>query len=191
MSNFNFNDFRSQNDIPDRPAGIGLVDLIQRLEKKKLVGLEIGCSLGHTTVHLMSNFPELKLYGIDPYIEYIDWNGNHLPTEHHVENLEIFNRNIKPFEKQHILYREKSDDVVDKFEDGSLDFVFIDGLHEYEQVLTDCRNYYSKVKSGGIFSGHDYMTIPGVNRAVVEFAQEIKTPQIFSTNVDVWYWFKS
>lgn len=190
MKNFNFSEFRKQNDIQDTPAGIGIIELIKNLGKERLIGLEIGCSLGHTTVHLMNNFSGLKLYGIDPYIEYTDWNGNYLPPEHHIENLEIFNRNIKPFIKQHTLYREKSDDVVNKFEDESLDFIFIDGLHEYEQVLTDCRNYYSKVKSGGIFSGHDFTVIPGVHNAVVEFATEIKIPQIFSTNVDVWYWIK-
>lgn len=186
----NFNDFRIQNDIPTNPAGIGLINLIQSLGKEKLIGLEIGCSLGHTTTHLLYSFSNLKLYGIDPYIEYTDWNGNYLSSEHHIENLEIFNRNISPFENRHILYREKSDDVVEKFEDEFLDFIFIDGLHEYDQVLKDCRNYYSKVKSGGIFSGHDYTVIPGVNRAVIEFAQEIKIPKISSTNVDVWYWIK-
>ena len=171
-------------------AGFGLVEVIRNLNKYEFVGLEIGCSLGHTAIHFMHNFPNLKLYGIDPYIEYTDWNGNYLPPEHHIENLEFFNKNIEPFKKQHTLYQETSDNVIDKFEDESLDFIFIDGLHTYEQVLKDCRNYYSKVKSGGIFSGHDYNVIPAVNKAVIEFANEIKIPQIFSTDVDVWYWVK-
>ena len=33
--------------------------------------------------------------------------------------------------------------------DGSLDFVFIDGDHSYTGVLSDCANYYDKVRSGG------------------------------------------
>jgi len=33
-----------------------------------------------------------------------------------------------------------------------LDFIFIDDDHSYE----DFCNYYPKVKSGGIFHGHDY-----------------------------------
>ena len=69
------------------------------------------------------------------------------------------------------------------------DFIFIDGLHSYEQVLKDCKNYYSKIKTGGIFSGHDYNTIEGVNRAVNEFAFSVgKT--IKQTKNDVWYWIK-
>ena len=69
------------------------------------------------------------------------------------------------------------------------DFIFIDGLHTYEQLTKDCHNYYSKVKTGGIFSGHDYQTIPGVNKAVCEFAPT-KTDNVLTTECDVWYWYK-
>lgn len=171
-------------------AGKGLIEVIRQLNVDDLIGLEIGCSLGHTTVHLLSNFLNLKLYGIDPYIEYTDWNGNFLSLEHHNENYEVFKQNIEPYGDRHFLYKDISDNVVNEFEDNSLDFIFIDGLHTYEQVLKDCRNYYSKVKSGGIFSGHDYTVISGVNRAVVEFATEIEIPEIFDTEIDVWYWIK-
>jgi hypothetical protein len=88
------------------------------------------------------------------------------------------------------LYRDLSDNIVDQFEDNSLDFIFIDGLHTYEQVLKDCRNYYSKVKNGGLFSGHDYRVIDAVNKAVNEFSSEVNINQIYETQVDVWYWFK-
>jgi hypothetical protein len=88
-------------------------------------------------------------------------------------------------------YEMTSDDAVTKFEDESLDFIFIDGLHEYGQVLTDCRNYWSKVKKGGIFAGHDYKVIEGVGRAVDEFAAEIGQKEVnYLPDNDVWYWIK-
>jgi predicted O-methyltransferase YrrM len=88
-----------------------------------------------------------------------------------------------------VLIRDFSDNVVDRFKDGEFDFIFIDGLHTYEQLTKDCHNYYSKVKDGGIFSGHDYETIPGVHQAVLEFAPT-KTDKVLTTECDVWYWYK-
>jgi predicted O-methyltransferase YrrM len=171
-------------------SGLGLVEIVKNLNKNELVGLEIGCSLGVTTKHLLSNLPNLKLYGIDPYISYVDWNGGSDTNEDQENYLEIFIESIEPYKNRHYLYRDLSDNVMDEFEDDSLDFIFIDGLHTYEQVLKDCRNYYSKVKSGGIFSGHDYRVISGVNKAVNEFSSEVSINQIYETQNDVWYWFK-
>ena len=69
------------------------------------------------------------------------------------------------------------------------DFIFIDGLHTFDQVLKDCRNYYSKLNPGGIFSGHDYTLITGVNQAVTQFAKEVNK-QIQTMPTDSWYWIK-
>lgn len=49
-----------------------------------------------------------------------------------------------------------SDSFVDRFEDDSLDFVFIDGDHRYNQVKKDIVNWRKKVKKGGILAGHDF-----------------------------------
>jgi predicted O-methyltransferase YrrM len=40
--------------------------------------------------------------------------------------------------------------------DHAFDFVFIDGDHTEPVVSQDIKNYYKKVKKGGIYSGHDY-----------------------------------
>jgi len=98
-------------------------------------------------------------------------------------------REMAVYGDRFVLIRDFSDNVFDRFEDGEFDFIFIDGLHTYEQLTKDCHNYFSKVKSGGIFSGHDYEVIPGVNRAVKEFAAG-RTDKILTTECDVWYWYK-
>jgi hypothetical protein len=82
-----------------------------------------------------------------------------------------------------------SDDAVSKFEDESLDFIFVDGLHTYDQVLLDCRNYYPKLKKNGLFCGHDYGTIEEVRRAVDEFAKEVNK-EIQFMRQDNWTWIK-
>jgi predicted O-methyltransferase YrrM len=85
--------------------------------------------------------------------------------------------------------RKYSDDAVSNIEDNSLDFVFIDGLHTFEQVTKDMTNYYPKLKDGGIFSGHDFRVIKCINEAVIEFASS-KNKTILETECDVWYWYK-
>ncbi len=64
-------------------------------------------------------------------------------------------------------------EVAAKYEDGSLDFVFIDGDHSFESVSKDIAAWLPKVRPGGIIAGHDYSApFPGVMRAVAEAFSE-------------------
>ena len=150
--------------------------------------MEIGCSEAHTSKFLLDTNPDLKLYSIDPYVPYTDWNGNVLNDRQ--EFFERVTKEMVVYGDRFVLIRDFSDNAVSQFADGSLDFIFIDGLHTYEQLTIDCNNYYPKVKTGGIFSGHDYRVIPGVNKAVLEFAEKQHIDKILETECDVWYWYK-
>jgi len=153
-----------------------------------LMGLEIGTMQGVGAENLLSKLPSLTLHGIDPYSEYKDWCGTVFHGDNKFE-LEAQGR-LERFGSRFILHRKTSDDALSDFQDAYFDFIFIDGLHTYEQVLKDCRNYYSKLKPGGVYSGHDYgPQIPDVVRAVDQFALEVEkivTP--FPTTS--WYWVK-
>ncbi|MGE3517648.1 MAG: class I SAM-dependent methyltransferase, partial [Vicinamibacterales bacterium] len=50
------------------------------------------------------------------------------------------------------------------------DLVFIDGSHEYADVLNDLERYYALLLDGGVLFGDDYGSFQGVARAVVAFA---------------------
>lgn len=59
--------------------------------------------------------------------------------------------------------------AVQFYEDRSLDVVFIDASHEYDDVRSDLLAWRPKIKPGGVLAGHDYNPIfPGVIRAVDE-----------------------
>ena len=79
--------------------------------------------------------------------------------------------NLKPLIDLNIVnvIRNHSLNAAKNYEDGTLDFVFIDGSHEYEDVKADINAYLPKVKDGGILAGHDYNDYwIGVTNAVNE-----------------------
>lgn len=168
-----------------KTSGHAITELISGI--KNPVGLEIGTDVGETAKYLLENNPNLLLHCIDPYINYTDWNGNNINDRDYI--YQQVKTNLSVYKDRFVLYRLTSDAAVGGFEDESFDFIFIDGLHEYDQVLKDCRNYYSKVKTGGVFCGHDFNTIQGVNNAVREFAASVNK-EILTTYNDVWYWIK-
>jgi len=168
-------------------SGIGLPSVLSY--KIDLIGIEIGLNRGETTQHLFKNLPGLVLHGIDPYFAYEDWDGNILTPNERNWTYQFFLNNTFLYRDRIIHHRMLSDDAAPMLPNEAFDFIFIDGLHTYDQVLKDCQNYYPKIKKGGVFSGHDYNVIEGVNRAVNEFAASVGAT-ISQTDNDVWYWIK-
>jgi len=166
-------------------SGYGLGAMVAKMDKPKV--LEIGCDVGDTTQFLLDSNPELVLTGIDPYENYTDWNGN--PLHERNQCHERFMDRVEGYKNRFHLLRQYSDEAAPTIQENHFDLIFIDGLHTYEQLTKDCANYYSKLKEGGVFAGHDYNAIPGVRQAADEFAAKVgKTIQI--TECDVWYWVK-
>lgn len=68
---------------------------------------------------------------------------------------------------------------------GSLDFVFLDGAHDYHTVMEDIKLWRQRVKPGGTLAGHDYCdSWPGVVRAVKETFKFVKK---INTEKSVWW----
>lgn len=82
----------------------------------------------------------------------------------------------KPFVK---IYREYSFDAVKHFRDNYFDFIYIDADHTYSACLRDIKDWYPKVKKGGVLLGDDYRVAKlktgvefGVIRAVQTFTKK-------------------
>ena len=58
------------------------------------------------------------------------------------------------------LIKANSPEVSSNYEDSSIDFCYVDGSHEYEDVKKDIAAWLPKVKPGGTLAGHDFY---GVN----------------------------
>jgi len=87
------------------------------------------------------------------------------------------------------LFRGDSEEACLTQQDGSLDFVFIDAIHLYENVLADIDAWWPKVRSGGILAGDDYNDqFSGVVKAVNERFEETGQLRI-AQKAKVW-WIK-
>jgi hypothetical protein len=60
-------------------------------------------------------------------------------------------------------------------EDGSIDVLFVDGLHEYANVIEDIDDWTPKLAPGA-FAGFNDPWLPGVNRALRRRMCRVGTP---------------
>lgn len=147
-----------------------------------ITGAEIGVRKGDYSKTLCEKIPNLKMYCIDPYIPY----RGRKPDQEKMDVLfEYAQKNLSDFNVEFI--RKTSMDAVKDFEDESLDFVYIDAMHEFDPVMMDIINWVPKVRIGGIVSGHDYIESYdcGVINAVRAYT--------FAHSINEWYltWEKS
>lgn len=94
---------------------------------------------------------------------------------------EHFIENMKPVEGYYKAVRAPSVVAAAMYEDNSLDFVFIDAAHDYDNVKADIAAWLPKVKEGGIIGGHDWGH-PPVAQAVQDSLTDI--------SVEFGCWFK-
>lgn len=73
--------------------------------------------------------------------------------------------------------KDSSEESAKRFEDNSLDLVYIDAAHDYNSVRNDILCWMPKIKKGGYIAGHDfrYDSNIGVYEAVNDiFAEDYK-----------------
>jgi hypothetical protein len=129
------------------------------LTSKNLIkkGVEVGSFKGEFARTILEKW-EGVLYMVDPWYELEDYNDMSNIGLNQDAYLEAM-RSINDFRDRAYMLRCLSKQAVDLFPDESLDFVYIDGNHEYSYVVQDIKLWYPKVKKGGIVAGHDYLDI--------------------------------
>ncbi len=148
-------------DIPELIGAEGLAHVFKELGFK--VGAEIGTDQGEYAEVLLKTMPELRLHCIDP------WKAEAYEKDQQPESKadqEFFDKRyeetVKRLGKYPLtrIWRKTSIDALKNFNDNSLDFVYIDGNHDFLNVTQDIHYWLKKVKPGGILSGHDYVRYP-------------------------------
>lgn len=144
------------------------------------IGAEIGVFRGDFSKAIRAEVDPQRLYLIDPWANSRDeelkkaWYSTSSEN-----NMDLIFEEVKAefYEEiqagRVVLLRGGANDFSDQIEEGSLDFVYIDGDHRYDGVMMDLEFAFAKVKVGGIIAADDYSLGgwwgDGVIRAVNEF----------------------
>jgi len=117
------------------------------------VGAEIGVAQGHHSEMLCVNNPGLKLYCVDAWSRHPS-GGSREYDNRIYQYYRNAQKRLSPYNC--ILIRKLTTEAAKDFENGSLDFVFIDAGHDFKSVAADICDWSPKVRVGGIVYGHDY-----------------------------------
>jgi predicted O-methyltransferase YrrM len=161
---------KNQTWMRDATSTEGLLNLIKELgDNSDKTMIEIGSFVGESTVLFAQSFK--KVIAIDPFEADYDPQD---PTSYLFE----FDNVYQTYLDRITVYSnietivDTSDNAVKELVGKEFDFIYIDGLHTYEGVKNDIKNFLPLVKKGGVIGGHDYTNrIPhlvGVYEAVNE-----------------------
>jgi len=155
--------------------------------------IEIGVYKGDTFLNVLENCPRLReLSGVDSY-DAKNYNN------YQRDNTEQFNQKTLDeayyelkyklkYEPSTKLYKSDSLKASKLIRNNSVDIIFIDASHKYEDVKKDIKIWLPKIKKGGVLIGHDYCIVHfGVILAVNELLG-INNTQILPH--DIWYYKK-
>lgn len=122
------------------------------------VGVEIGVKQGRYSKVICDGIPDIHLYCVDPWKPYSEFDDGRVPDRNTVERYnslyEDAQKTLKDYNVTFI--RKSSAEAIFDFEDGSLDFVYIDGNHNFDYVMEDIIQWSRKVRGGGVVACHDY-----------------------------------
>jgi predicted O-methyltransferase YrrM len=168
----------------------GFYDFVSDQNFEKIV--EVGVWKGHSISYLADKNRNSKIWAVDLFEETDDvyYQKPHLkdqlPHIYEIYNANLVNKNVRDIVQD---IKGDSFESAKHFEDNSIDFVFIDASHEYDKVKKDISAWYDKVKEGGMISGHDYGSFPGVKQAVDELVKD-KNLELNTARGSVWFCYK-
>lgn len=170
--------------------------LKERYGNKEVIGVEIGVLGGEHALEMFENLNIKKLYLIDPYLEYKEYEETKIAKRKQkslVNYEDLARKRLKKYANRIVWIKKFSSDAAKDIKD-KVDFVYIDGNHQYEYVKEDIAKYYPLTKEGGVFGGHDYNNYHGagnvgetfgVVEAVNEFVKS-KNKKILFSDADWW-----
>jgi hypothetical protein len=154
------------------------------------VGAEIGVMNGEFSRIICDATPSMKLFCVDPYTP---WPGSRVSQERQEVRFRSAQKRLSGFEATFL--RKTSMEALADIPDGSLDFVYIDALHDFDNVMQDLIHWNRKVRRGGMISGHDYVllhdcgVVPAVN--AYTWAHNINHWYITNEYLSSFFWVKA
>lgn len=159
---------------------------------------EIGVAHGDFSAEILARAMPSRLHLIDPWLAdpdpaYATDRANADQAEMDRRHAGVVARLAGPITAgQVLLHRATSLAVAAALPEGSLDWVYIDGLHSREAVAADLAAWRGKLKPGGLILGHDFANHHkataqgfGVVEAVTEFLRRQELSMLALT-IEAW-----
>ncbi len=149
----------------------------------RAVGAEVGVLKGNNAATILRTARPAKLYLIDPWHHQAELEnalyGGRAGSQATMDEMcdSVRARFAGQIERgQVVVLRMASTEASEQLGENSLDFVYLDGDHRYEGVLSDLQHFARCVRPGGLITGDDYSESrwwgTGVKQAVDEFVTE-------------------
>lgn len=164
--------------VPECAADTRAREILSRLPEGSK-GVELGVFTGDLSARLLMR-EDITLYMVDSwkehgkgdYAESGDFHASLSQQQQDGYRLDATNATEFAGNRRNIMCMDTADGAK-YFDDGSLDFVFIDADHSYKGCRADIEAWHPKVRKGGWLCGHDYRNVDypcfGVEQAVDEF----------------------
>ncbi len=182
-----------KTSLKQKGHGDFLLDEVRK-EKPKIF-LEIGVFHGVTARNICellyrTHKNDFKYIGLDLFVENEENKNEVIPNntfnnplkkiyfkyikKQNPYSLEAVRDLLKKFEKNIHLIQGNSNKVLNKMDMSKIDYVFLDGGHEYNTVKNDLDNCIEVIKKGGTVLCDDYNlgSAPGVKEAIDEFVNK-------------------
>lgn len=151
-----------------------------RRAKDGAVFVELGAWKGRSAafmgVEIANSNKRIQFYSID------HWSGSAEEKDHRADVdfiqsrlFEVFQNNIKPVQDYVKIIRSDSSRAAQHFQDGEVDFLYLDANHTFDGVTADLEHWWPKVSIGGVIAGDDWCFVDektnelSVRKAVTEF----------------------
>tara|TARA_B100000575_G_scaffold108019_1_gene85951 strand:- start:284 stop:910 length:627 start_codon:yes stop_codon:yes gene_type:complete len=179
-----------KTSLKQKGHGDFLLDEVRKEQPK--IFLEIGVFHGVTARNIcellyQTHKNDFKYIGLDLFVENEENKNEVIPNntfnnplkriyfkyikKQNPYSIEAVRDLLKKFEKNVHLIQGNSNKVLKKIDMSKIDYVFLDGGHEYNTVKSDLDNCIEVIKKGGTVLCDDYNlgSAPGVKRAIDEF----------------------
>jgi SAM-dependent methyltransferase len=152
------------------------IEMVGKAPKKGAVFVEIGCWKGRSAafmgVEILNSGKRIKFFTVDHFEGSVNHGGDPDVVAGTLE--QTARANLAPFAGIVNVIAKRSTEAAADFTDGSIDFLFIDGQHDYENVKADLLAWLPKVKRPGGIIGGDDANWPGVKEAAREVLGQIE-----------------
>ncbi|MBW4622523.1 MAG: class I SAM-dependent methyltransferase [Cyanosarcina radialis HA8281-LM2] len=185
--------------ITDSGTSIGLRrKLFEKVIPKGGVGVELGVYKGTLSKYILSANQPQCLHLVDPWWKYkSDWHwaiGDTSTVRSFASIVLSLQQEISAGKVE--IHINGSKEVLKSFDNGYLDWAYVDSTHAYEQTKDELALLKDKVKPSGIIAGDDWQKDPshrhhGVYRAVNEFLACEPTYQLIFQEGTQWAVTKS